>query len=137
MNYLQQKTAIITGASSGIGAATARELARHGVNIVAAALDQNGLDTLVRQIEAEGGRAVGLATDVTCLEETQALVKFASDTFGSADILINNAGLMLFSSWSDVAWEEWNKMVDVSIKGYLNAIASVLPVMLRKMRDRS
>ncbi|MDH1170836.1 SDR family NAD(P)-dependent oxidoreductase [Pantoea agglomerans] len=55
MNYLQQKTAIITGASSGIGAATALELARHGVNIVAAALDQNGLDTLVRQIEAEGG----------------------------------------------------------------------------------
>lgn len=54
MNYLQQKTAIITGASSGIGAATALELARHGVNIVAAALDQNGLDTLVRQIEAEG-----------------------------------------------------------------------------------
>ncbi|MGC0807879.1 SDR family oxidoreductase [Pantoea agglomerans] len=132
MNYLQQKTAIITGASSGIGAATALELARHGVNIVAAALDQHGLDTLVRQIEAEGGRAVGQVTDVTRLEETQALVKFASDTFGSADILINNAGLMLFSSWSDVAWEEWNKMVDVNIKGYLNAIASVLPVMLKK-----
>lgn len=98
MNYLQQKTAIITGASSGIGAATSLELARHGVNIVAAALDQNGLDTLVRQIEAEGGRAVGLVTDVTRLEDTQALVKFASDTFGSIDILINNAGLMLFSS---------------------------------------
>ncbi len=59
-------------------------------------------------------------------------MKFASDTFGSTDILINNAGLMLFSSWSDVAWEEWNKMVDVNIKGYLNAIASVLPVMLKK-----
>lgn len=132
MNHLQKKTAVITGASSGIGAATALELARHGVNIVAAALDQDGLDRLVKSIKAEGGEAVGLVTDVTRLEDTQALAKYAAETFGSVDILINNAGLMLFSSWSDVVWEDWNKMVDVNIKGYLNAIAAVLPGMLEK-----
>ncbi|CAI1494918.1 TPA: SDR family oxidoreductase [Yersinia enterocolitica] len=132
MNHLQKKTAVITGASSGIGAATALELARHGVNIVAAALDQDGLDRLVKSIKAEGGEAVGLVTDVTRLEDTQALAKYAAETFGSVDILINNAGLMLFSSWSDVVWEDWNKMVDVNVKGYLNAIAAVLPGMLEK-----
>lgn len=132
MNYLQNKTAVITGASSGIGAATALELARHGVNIVAAALDQTGLDKLVKDIESAGGHASCLVTDVTRLEDTQALVKHATDTFGTVDILINNAGLMLFSAWSDIAWDDWNKMVDVNIKGYLNAIASVLPVMLSK-----
>lgn len=132
MNHLQNKTAVITGASSGIGAATALELARHGVNIVAAALDQAGLDKLVKDIESAGGHASGLVTDVTRLEDTQALVKHATDTFGTVDILINNAGLMLFSAWSDIAWDDWNKMVDVNIKGYLNAIASVLPVMLSK-----
>ncbi|HDT4320006.1 MULTISPECIES: SDR family oxidoreductase [Enterobacteriaceae] len=132
MNHLQNKTAVITGASSGIGAATALELARHGVNIVAAALDQTGLDKLVKDIESAGGHASGLVTDVTRLEDTQALIKHATDTFGTVDILINNAGLMLFSAWSDIAWDDWNKMVDVNIKGYLNAIASVLPVMLSK-----
>lgn len=132
MNYLQNKTAVITGASSGIGAATAMELARHGVNIVAAALDQSGLDKLVKDIESAGGHASGLVTDVTRLEDTKALVKHATETFGTVDILINNAGLMLFSAWSDIAWDDWNKMVDVNIKGYLNAIASVLPVMLDK-----
>ncbi|WP_058972810.1 SDR family oxidoreductase [Type-D symbiont of Plautia stali] len=132
MNYLQNKTAVITGASSGIGAATALELARHGVNIVAAALDQSGLDKLVSDIEAEGGRACGMVTDVTRPEDTHALVKHAAETYGSVDILINNAGLMLFSGWSDVAWDDWNKMVDVNIKGYLNAIAAVLPGMLSK-----
>lgn len=132
MNHLQNKTAVITGASSGIGAATALELARHGVNIVAAALDQTGLDKLLKDIESAGGHASGLVTDVTRLEDTQALIKHATDTFGTVDILINNAGLMLFSAWSDIAWDDWNKMVDVNIKGYLNAIASVLPVMLSK-----
>lgn len=132
MNHLQNKTAVITGASSGIGAATALELARHGVNIVAAALDQEGLDRLIESIKSEGGHAAGLVTDVTRPEDTQALVKFATETFGPVDILINNAGLMLFSSWSDVVWDDWNKMVDVNIKGYLNAIAAVLPGMLER-----
>lgn len=132
MNHLQNKTAVITGASSGIGAATALELARHGVNIVAAALDQDGLDRVIESIKSEGGHAAGLVTDVTRPEDTQALVKYAMEAFGPVDILINNAGLMLFSSWSDVVWDDWNKMVDVNIKGYLNAIAAVLPGMLER-----
>ena len=111
---------------------TALELARHGVNIVAAALDQTSLHKLVKDIESAGGHASGLVTDVTRLEDTQALVKHATDTFGTVDILINNAGLMLFSAWSDIAWQPLEQTVDVNIKGYLNAIASVLPVMLSK-----
>ncbi|MEZ2583384.1 SDR family oxidoreductase [Kluyvera intermedia] len=132
MNHLQNKVAIITGASSGIGAATALELARNGAKIVIAALDQSGIDKIVDSIKTEGGLATGLVTDVTRPEDCLALVKYATETFGSVDILINNAGLMLFSSWSDVVWEDWNKMVDVNIKGYLNAIAAVLPGMLDK-----
>lgn len=132
MNHLQNKIAVITGASSGIGAATAHELARHGVKIVVAALDQSGIDEVVGSIRAAGGQAEGLVTDVTRPEDCHALVKYATDTFGLVDILINNAGLMLFSSWSDVVWEDWNKMVDVNIKGYLNTIAAVLPGMLAK-----
>ncbi|MFP2424108.1 SDR family oxidoreductase [Pseudescherichia vulneris] len=132
MNHLQNKIAVITGASSGIGAATAHELARHGVKIVVAALDQSGIDEVVGSIKAAGGQAEGLVTDVTRPEDCHALVKYATDTFGLVDILINNAGLMLFSSWSDVVWEDWNKMVDVNIKGYLNTIAAVLPGMLAK-----
>ncbi|PSS47330.1 NAD(P)-dependent oxidoreductase [Enterobacter sp. FS01] len=132
MNHLQNKIAVITGASCGIGAATAQELARHGVKIVIAALNQSGIDEVVGSIKAAGGQAAGLVTDVTRPEDCHALVKFATDTFGPVDILINNAGLMLFSSWSDVVWEDWNKMVDVNIKGYLNTIAAVLPGMLAK-----
>lgn len=132
MNHLQNKIAVITGASSGIGAATAHELARHGVKIVVAALDQSGIDEVVGSIKAAGGQAEGLVTDVTRPEDCHALMKYATHTFGPVDILINNAGLMLFSSWSDVVQEDWNKMVDVNIKGYLNTIAAVLPGMLAK-----
>lgn len=132
MNYLQNKTAIITGASSGLGAASARALSAKGVRIVAAALDQQGLDAIVSELQASGGEAVGLVSDVTQPDDMKALAQFAHDTFGSIDILINNAGLMLFSNWVDLAVDDWEKMVNVNIKGYLNGIASVLPFMLKQ-----
>jgi len=132
MNHLQHKTAIITGASSGLGAACARALAAKGVRIVAAALDQQGLDTIVSELTANGGEAVGRVSDVTQPSDMKALAQFAQDTYGSVDILVNNAGLMLFSSWVDLATDDWEKMIDVNIKGYLNAIAGVLPFMLEQ-----
>ena len=132
MNYLQNKTAIITGASSGLGAASARALSAKGVRIIAAALDQQGLDAIVSELKASGGEAVGLVSDVTQPDDMKALAQFAHDTFGSIDILINNAGLMLFSNWVDLAVDDWEKMVNVNIKGYLNGIASVLPFMLKQ-----
>lgn len=132
MNYLDSKTAIVTGASSGIGAATARALAAQGVNVVAAALDQDALDALVGELRAAGHQASACVTDVTQPEQTLALAQFARRTYGSVDILVNNAGLMLFSNWVDVATQDWNAMIDVNIKGYLNAIAAVLPFMVEQ-----
>ncbi|MBD8473389.1 SDR family oxidoreductase [Pseudomonas sp. CFBP 8770] len=132
MNYLDKKTAIVTGASSGIGAATARALAAHGANVVAAAHDEAGLIVLVSELRADGYEAVSYVTDVTCPEQTLAMAQFAKDTYGSVDILVNNAGLMLFSNWVDLATRDWNAMIDVNIKGYLNAIAAVLPFMIQQ-----
>lgn len=132
MNYLQNKTAIITGGSSGLGAASARALSAQGVRIVVAALDQKGLDAIVSELKAHGGEAVGRVSDVTSLEDMKALAQFAQDTFGSVDILVNNAGLMLFSNWVDLAVNDWENMVNVNVKGYLNAIAGVLPFMLKQ-----
>ena len=132
MNYLQNKTAIITGASSGLGAASARALSEKGVRIVAAALDQQGLDAIVSELKGTGGEAVGRVSDVTNPEDMKALAQFAQDTFGSVDILINNAGLMLFSNWVDLATDDWEKMINVNIKGYLHGIAAVLPFMLKQ-----
>ena len=130
MNYLDQKVVVITGASSGIGAACAQALAAHGARIVAAAIDGPALDEFVAQLHASGAQAVGMTTDVTDLHQTRALAQFAKDQYGSIDILLNNAGLMLFSNWTDLAVHDWNKMIDVNIKGYLNMIAAVLPHML-------
>lgn len=132
MNYLQNKTAIITGASSGLGAASARALSEKGVRVVAAALDQQGLDAIVSELKGKGGEAVGRVSDVTNPEDMKALAQFAQDSFGSVDILINNAGLMLFSNWVDLATDDWEKMINVNIKGYLHGIAAVLPFMLKQ-----
>ena len=132
MNYVQNKTAIITGASSGLGAASARALSAKGVRIVAAALDQQGLDAIVSELKANGGEAVGRVSDVTNPDDMKALAQFAQDSFGSVDILINNAGLMLFSNWVDLAVDDWEKMINVNIKGYLHGIAAVLPFMLKQ-----
>lgn len=132
MNYLHNKVAIITGASSGIGAAIAKVLAANGVQVIATARDKDRLDDLIKQIASKGGNAVGKVMDVTDLTSVQSIVEFAQETYGKVDILINNAGLMLFSYWSDLAVEEWNKMIDTNIKGYLNSIAAVLPVMLKQ-----
>ncbi|KPG96598.1 SDR family oxidoreductase [Pseudomonas sp. RIT-PI-r] len=132
MNYLQNKVAIVTGASSGIGAATTRALAAEGVRVVAAALDTEGLEAFVGQLRETGHEVLAFTTDVTQAEQTQALARFARETYGTVDILVNNAGLMLFSNWVDLAVQDWEKMIDVNIKGYLNAIAAVLPVMLEQ-----
>lgn len=132
MSHLKNKTLLITGASSGIGAATARALAAEGMNIVAIAKDQSNLDSFVAELKPSGSKAVGFGADVTDADQMKAAANFAADTFGSVDILVNNAGLMLFSNWVDLAEGDWNMMIDVNIKGYLNSIAAVLPYMLRQ-----
>lgn len=132
MSNLKNKIVIITGASSGIGAASARALAQQGARIVLAARDEAGLSAIVEELKAAGHDAAGFTCDVTNPLDMKALAQFTQDTFGAIDILVNNAGLMLFSNWTDLAVDDWGKMIDVNIKGYLNAIAAVLPYMLAK-----
>ncbi len=132
MSHLSDKVAIVTGASSGIGRTTALALAANGVKVVGAALDQDQLDALVVDIEAAGGTVAVRVTDVADRKDATALAAFAKDTYGTVDILFNNAGLMLFSQWSDLAVDDWDKMIDVNIKGYLHMIAGVLPIMLEQ-----
>ena len=115
MNYLQDKVVIITGASSGIGAASARELAAHGARIIIAAREAQGVEAMVGELRANGAQAYGYVCDVTSRAEMAGLAQFAQDSYGSVDILINNAGLMLFSNWTDLAIDDWDKMVDVNI----------------------
>lgn len=132
MNHLQNRTAIITGASSGIGAASAKALAAEGARVVLAARNEERLAALVSEIERDGGTAAYRVSNVTDRADAAELAEFAKATYGSIDILVNNAGLMLFSHWSDLAVDDWEVMVDTNIKGYLYAIAGVLPVMLEQ-----
>ncbi|KJH63797.1 SDR family oxidoreductase [Acinetobacter calcoaceticus] len=132
MNYLESKVIIITGASSGIGKASAKMLAAEGAKVIAVARNQERLNELVNEVTKHGDQITGFVADVTNLDDVKKLAQFAKDTYGSVDILINNAGLMLFSYWSDLAIDDWNKMIDTNIKGYLNAIAGVLPIMLEQ-----
>lgn len=132
MNHLRDKVVVITGASSGIGAVSAKALAARGAKILAAARGQEDLDQLVADIEKAGGTAAARLTDVTDAADMQELADFTLATYGRIDVLVNNAGLMLFSYWKDLALEDWNRMLDVNIRGYLNGVHAVLPVMLRQ-----
>ncbi|MFD3504807.1 SDR family oxidoreductase [Streptomyces sp. NPDC058678] len=123
VNHLQDKVVVITGASSGIGAVSAKALAARG---------QEDLDQLVADIEKAGGTAAARLTDVADAADMQALADFTIATYGRIDVLVNNVGLMLFSYWKDLALDDWNRMLDVNIRGYLNGVHAVMPVMLRQ-----
>ncbi|WP_435225682.1 SDR family oxidoreductase [Streptomyces sp. Tue6028] len=111
----------------GIGAATARALAAHGAHVVLAARNADKLKALVTESRDAGGAATARITDVTRLDEVEGLVDFATSEFGPVDHLVSNAGLMLFSKWSDRAVDDWDKMIDTNLRGYLHAISAVLP----------
>ncbi len=127
MNNIQNKVVIITGASSGIGEATAYKLAQAGAKLVLGARREDKLQAIVNSIKANGGEAVYRITDVVKPEDNIALVELAKSAFGRVDAIFLNAGLMPNSLMSALETENWNKMVDVNIKGVLNGIAAVLP----------
>ncbi len=129
MSSLAGKVAIVTGASSGIGEATAWALAQAGVKVALAARRKDRLGNLNKKIADHGGEAFIAQMDVTKPEEWQATVKHTLKKWGRVDILINNAGVMLLSYMDKLKVEEWLRMLDVNIKGVLLGIAAVLPLM--------
>lgn len=129
---LQGKIALVTGASSGIGAATALKLAAKGARVGLAARRIDRLQTLVDHITSSGGEAIAIAMDVVDPTSVNAGVQALVDSYGSVDILFNNAGLMPISDVESLKTDEWNRMVDVNLKGLLNCTAAVLPHMQQK-----
>jgi NADP-dependent 3-hydroxy acid dehydrogenase YdfG len=125
----QPKAVIITGASSGLGEAAARRLAKTGAKLMLAARREDRLKSLVAEIEQAGGTAQYRVTDVTDRTQVTALAEATQQAYGRIDVLINNAGLMPLSPLDATKVEEWDKMVDVNIKGVLYGIAAVLPLM--------
>lgn len=132
MENIAGKVVVITGASSGIGAETARVLAGAGAKVVLGARRRDRLEKLAKAMANEGGTAVFEVTDVTRRAEVDRLVKRATDQFGPVDVMINNAGLMPVAPMAMVRVDEWDQMIDVNIKGLLYGIAAVLPAMKQR-----
>lgn len=129
MSSIKNKVVIITGASSGIGEATAKELASKGAKLVLAARREDRLKKLQEEIQHNGGQAVYKVTDVASNEQMEELANYALEAFGKIDVMVNNAGIMPLSPVHEKKINEWDKMVDVNIKGVLYGIAAVLPFM--------
>jgi NADP-dependent 3-hydroxy acid dehydrogenase YdfG len=129
MENIKDKVIVITGASSGIGEATAKLLAKHGAKTVLAARREDRLQAIANEIRQEGGQAVYIQTDVASSEDMQKLAQFVLKQYGRIDVLVNNAGIMPVSPLSELRVDEWEQMIDVNIKGVLYGIAAVLPIM--------
>jgi NADP-dependent 3-hydroxy acid dehydrogenase YdfG len=129
MSNIQGKVIVITGASSGIGEATAKLLAERGAKVVVGARRLDRLTNLVDEINAKGGEARAHAVDVASRASVQEFVSFAKWEFGRVDVIVNNAGVMPLSPMEALKVDEWDRMIDVNIRGVLHGIAAVLPDM--------
>jgi NADP-dependent 3-hydroxy acid dehydrogenase YdfG len=127
---IKDKVVIITGASSGIGEASAKLLASKGAKVVLGARRENQLRQLVDEIQIAGGQAVYQVMDVVNPSDNAEIVKLAKETFGGVDVIFLNAGIMPSSPLSALKTDEWNQTVDINIKGVLNGIAGVLPTFI-------
>ncbi|AZM93842.1 SDR family oxidoreductase [Streptomyces sp. W1SF4] len=129
MNAHTTKIVAVTGASSGIGEATARRLAADGHSLLLGARRTGRLDALVSEITALGGTAAARRLDVTDAADVRAFVLAARDLYGRVDVLVNNAGVMPLSPLAELRTREWDRMIDVNLRGVLHGIAAALPVM--------
>ena len=132
MPKLDGKVAVVTGASSGIGEATAEALAAEGATVVVAARREERLADLTRRIEEGGGRVLAATCDVTDEAQAHGLIRRAEDEFGRVDILVNNAGVMLLSTVGKGLSDEWRRMFDVNVLGLLYATDAAIDTMKRQ-----
>jgi len=128
-NNIEGKIVVITGASSGLGEATARHLSVQGATVVLGARRLDRIKSLADELIRNGGKALAIQTDVTQVDQVKKLVDSAVQTFGRIDVMINNAGLMPHSPLERLRIDDWNRMIDVNIKGVLYGIAAALPHM--------
>ena len=128
-NNIQGKVVVITGASSGLGEATARELSAQGATVVLGARRADRIEALADELTRRGGKALAVPTDVIHSEQVKKLVDAAVQKYGRIDVMINNAGLMPQSPLERLRIDEWDRMIDVNIKGVLYGIAAALPYM--------
>lgn len=128
----RNKVIAITGASSGIGRATALALAARGATVVLGARRSDRVEQLAGEIRERGGRAVALATDVRRRDDLIRMVDTAVTEFGQLDVLVNNAGIGPISPLDDLRVDEWDDMIDVNLRGVLHGIAAALPVFRRQ-----
>jgi len=126
---IKDKTVVITGASSGLGEATARHLAKQGAKLVLGARRQDRIQALAKELTSSRSKAVAVTMDVTDRQQVQHLVDTAVESFGRVDAMINNAGLMPQALLERLQVDEWERMIDVNLKGVLYGIAAALPVM--------
>lgn len=124
---IKDKVVVITGASSGIGEASAKLLAQNGAKVVLGARRESRLQEIVDDIKKDGGQAAYKVTDVRNAQEVADLVSLAKSEFGGLDVIFNNAGIMPSSPISALHTKEWNDMIDINIKGVLNGVAAVMP----------
>ncbi|MEB0032591.1 SDR family oxidoreductase [Undibacterium sp. RTI2.1] len=128
-NNIEGKVVVITGASSGLGEATASHLSVLGAKLVLGARRVERINALADQLAGKGGKAIALETDVTQRDQVKKLVDAAVQTYGRIDVMINNAGLMPQSLLENLMIDDWDQMIDVNIKGVLYGIAAALPYM--------
>ena len=129
---IEHKVVIITGASSGIGEATAKLLASKGAKLVLGARREDQLKQIADEIERDGGQAVYKKLDVTEPSDNDAIVRLAKETFGGVDVIFLNAGIMPNSPLSALRTDDWHQTVDVNVNGVLNGVAAVLPTFIEQ-----